>query len=95
MNVVDGLATLIVAIEDVAEAGVNYPLVVCDCIGAQEEAAEEFCVFFGCVRDALDMFARYDEDVCWCGGINVMKGEEVVILIYFLRGNPAARDLAE
>lgn len=82
-NVEDGPVALL----DVALAG--------DLRGGQMAAADQFGIFGLGFLQSSEMFLGHDQHVRGRLRIDVFEGEDVLVLVNFLRGNLAADDAAE
>ena len=60
-----------------------------------ENVRGKFFVFCLEVRDALNMFLRDNQNVYWSFGRQILERDNAIVLVNFLRGDFARRNLAK
>lgn len=66
-----------------------------DLSGGQVTASDQFSVFFLCLFQSGKVLLGNDEHMRRSLRLDVVKGEDVVVFIHFLRGNVTVDDAAE
>ena len=95
VDVENGLPGMGIGIDDEAVAVLCQTFLCCDLPGGVEEMTDGLLVVCTHGIDRVHVLARYDQNVGWCGGLNVAKGVGLFILVYAGAWNFTVDDLAK
>jgi hypothetical protein len=95
MQVEHVLASSPLHIEDQSITRLVNPLIPGDLAGPEEHLSEKGAILLLQVVDAADVFSGHQKDVNRRVRLDVMKGDQVIVLIDLIRGLPPLNDFAE
>lgn len=95
MNMVDGLSCLGITVPHEAIAFFRNAVLSRQISSREDDFPHQFSIGIRKIIQRSDVFARDDQDVGWCLGIDISKGKDILILENRCAGTLFSRNVTE